>query len=191
MEKSFLGSKCVLPSSSSPVPDTPTKVAYFWHVSVKTVGFDSRNKQTNKQICFFFFFLSLFQLSSKPGFFRQTSERRSFKLLELRKINRDISIPTPSRSSPPSTPSSPDDTPCLSGDPYNRRRRKIPKVRNTEGPLKGTGSDLQWCKLHEEVWRWSTHAAIWRWVKWGKFSDDISCQKCSWKKQPPTPTLFY
>uniref|UniRef100_H3CCM9 DENN domain containing 2A n=1 Tax=Tetraodon nigroviridis TaxID=99883 RepID=H3CCM9_TETNG len=88
MEKSCLGSKCVLPSSSSPVPDTPTK----------------------------------------PGFFRQTSERRSFKLLELRKINRDPSISTSSRISPPSTPSSPDDTPCLSGDPYNRRRRKIPKV---------------------------------------------------------------
>uniref|UniRef100_A0A3B3ZQI3 Uncharacterized protein n=1 Tax=Periophthalmus magnuspinnatus TaxID=409849 RepID=A0A3B3ZQI3_9GOBI len=67
--------------------------------------------------------------TSKPGFFRQTSERRSFKLLELRKINRDTGIcGSPSRISPPSTPSSPDDTPCLSGDPYNRRRRKIPKV---------------------------------------------------------------
>ncbi|KAJ0029344.1 hypothetical protein NQD34_004341 [Periophthalmus magnuspinnatus] len=67
--------------------------------------------------------------TSKPGFFRQTSERRSFKLLELRKINRDTGIcGSPSRISPPSTPSSPDDTPCLSGDPYNRRRRKIPKM---------------------------------------------------------------
>uniref|UniRef100_A0A8C6SAH3 DENN domain containing 2A n=1 Tax=Neogobius melanostomus TaxID=47308 RepID=A0A8C6SAH3_9GOBI len=66
--------------------------------------------------------------SSKPGFFRQNSERRSFKLLELRKINRDTGISSPSRISPPSTPSSPDDTPCLSGDPYNRRRRKIPKM---------------------------------------------------------------
>lgn len=65
--------------------------------------------------------------SSKPGFFRQNSERRSFKILELRKINRD-GISSPSRISPPSTPSSPDDTPCLSGDPYNRRRRKIPKM---------------------------------------------------------------
>lgn len=71
----------------------------------------------------------ILQLPSKPGFFRQTSERRSFKLLELRKINRDAGISTSSRISPPSTPSSPDDTPCLSGDPYNRRRRKIPKVR--------------------------------------------------------------
>uniref|UniRef100_A0A8C2GHE7 UDENN domain-containing protein n=1 Tax=Cyprinus carpio TaxID=7962 RepID=A0A8C2GHE7_CYPCA len=67
-------------------------------------------------------------LSSKPGFFRQNSERCSFKLLELRKTGRDGGIASPSRVSPPSTPSSPDDTPCLSGDPYNRRRRKIPKM---------------------------------------------------------------
>uniref|UniRef100_A0A667Y5C7 DENN domain containing 2A n=1 Tax=Myripristis murdjan TaxID=586833 RepID=A0A667Y5C7_9TELE len=66
--------------------------------------------------------------SLKPGFFRQNSERRSFKLLELRKTGRDTGISSPSRISPPSTPSSPDDTPCLSGDPYNRRRRKIPKM---------------------------------------------------------------
>uniref|UniRef100_A0A8C4I3A5 UDENN domain-containing protein n=1 Tax=Dicentrarchus labrax TaxID=13489 RepID=A0A8C4I3A5_DICLA len=92
LERSCLGSKCVSPASSSPVPDTPTK------------------------------------LSSKPGFFRQNSERRSFKLLELRKTSRDTGISSPSRISPPSTPSSPDDTPCLSGDPYNRRRRKIPKM---------------------------------------------------------------
>nr|XP_046219096.1 DENN domain-containing protein 2A-like [Oncorhynchus gorbuscha] len=68
------------------------------------------------------------KLSSKPGFFRQNSERRSFKLLDLRKNNRDTGISSPSRISPPSTPSSPDDTPSLSGDPYNRRRRKIPKM---------------------------------------------------------------
>ncbi|XP_062849206.1 DENN domain-containing protein 2A [Trichomycterus rosablanca] len=68
------------------------------------------------------------KLSSKHGFFRQNSERRSFKLLELRKVNRDAGTATPSKISPPSTPSSPDDTPCLSGDPYNRRRRKIPKM---------------------------------------------------------------
>uniref|UniRef100_A0A671PQX9 DENN domain-containing protein 2A-like n=1 Tax=Sinocyclocheilus anshuiensis TaxID=1608454 RepID=A0A671PQX9_9TELE len=55
-------------------------------------------------------------------------KRRSFKLLELRKTGRDGGIASPSRVSPPSTPSSPDDTPCLSGDPYNRRRRKIPKM---------------------------------------------------------------
>uniref|UniRef100_A0A8C2KSK7 DENN domain containing 2A n=1 Tax=Cyprinus carpio TaxID=7962 RepID=A0A8C2KSK7_CYPCA len=67
-------------------------------------------------------------LSSKSGFFRHNSERRSFKLLELRKTGRDGGIASPSRVSPPSTPSSPDDTPCLSGDPYNRRRRKIPKM---------------------------------------------------------------
>ncbi|KAM9815404.1 DENN domain-containing protein 2A isoform 1-T1 [Syngnathus typhle] len=92
LERSCLGSKCVSPASSSPIPDTPAK------------------------------------LCSKPGFFRQNSERRSFKLLELRKTNRDAGVCSPSRVSPPSTPSSPDDTPCLSGDPYNRRRRKIPKV---------------------------------------------------------------
>ncbi|KAJ8380467.1 hypothetical protein SKAU_G00012450 [Synaphobranchus kaupii] len=68
------------------------------------------------------------KLSSKPGFFRQNSERRSFKLLDLRKTNRDGGVASPSRISPPSTPSSPDDTPCLSGDPYNRRRRKIPRL---------------------------------------------------------------
>ncbi|KAL0968024.1 hypothetical protein UPYG_G00261280 [Umbra pygmaea] len=68
------------------------------------------------------------KLSSKPGFFRQNSERRSFKLLELRKTNRETGISSPYRISPPSTPSSPDDTPNLSGDPYNRRRRKIPKM---------------------------------------------------------------
>ncbi|XP_038136345.1 DENN domain-containing protein 2A isoform X2 [Cyprinodon tularosa] len=88
VDRSFVGSKCVSPASSSPVPDTPTK----------------------------------------PGFYRQNSERRSFKVPELRKTNRDTGISSPSRISPPSTPSSPDDTPCLSGDPYNRRRRKIPKM---------------------------------------------------------------
>uniref|UniRef100_A0A3Q3GHK7 DENN domain containing 2A n=1 Tax=Kryptolebias marmoratus TaxID=37003 RepID=A0A3Q3GHK7_KRYMA len=89
LEQSCLGSKCVSPASSSPVPD---------------------------------------KLVPKSGFFRQNSERRSFKAPELRKTNRDAGISSPSRISPPSTPSSPDDTPCLSGDPYNRRRRKIPKM---------------------------------------------------------------
>ncbi|XP_033880332.3 DENN domain-containing protein 2A-like [Acipenser ruthenus] len=67
------------------------------------------------------------KLPSKPSFFRQNSERRSFKLLDLRKTNREGAC-SPSIVSPPSTPSSPDDTPCLSGDPNNRRRRKIPKL---------------------------------------------------------------
>ncbi|KAM9754796.1 DENN domain-containing protein 2A isoform 1-T2 [Menidia menidia] len=93
LERSCLGSKCVSPASSSPVPDTPTKLS-----------------------------------CKPPGFFRQNSERRSFKVPELRKTGRDTGISSPSRISPPSTPSSPDDTPCLSGDPYNRRRRKIPKM---------------------------------------------------------------
>ncbi|XP_039625437.1 DENN domain-containing protein 2A isoform X2 [Polypterus senegalus] len=65
---------------------------------------------------------------SKPGFFRQNSERRSFKLLELRKANKETGGSSPLKASPPSTPSSPDDTPCLSGDPNNRRRKKIPKL---------------------------------------------------------------
>lgn len=79
------------------------------------------------------------QLSSKSGFFRQNSERRSLKVPDLRKTNRDTGISSPSRISPPSTPSSPDDTPCLSGDPYNRRRRKIPKVRK-KGRSKSSSS---------------------------------------------------
>uniref|UniRef100_A0A3Q2P1T2 DENN domain containing 2A n=1 Tax=Fundulus heteroclitus TaxID=8078 RepID=A0A3Q2P1T2_FUNHE len=92
LDRSCVGSKCVSPASSSPVPNTPTK------------------------------------LPSKPGFYRQNSERRSFKVPELRKTNRDTGIPSPSRISPSSIPSSPDDTPCLSGDPCNRRRRTIPKM---------------------------------------------------------------
>uniref|UniRef100_A0A1A8J5K1 DENN/MADD domain containing 2A n=2 Tax=Nothobranchius kuhntae TaxID=321403 RepID=A0A1A8J5K1_NOTKU len=68
------------------------------------------------------------KIISRPGFLRQSSERRSFKVPELRKTTRDTGISSPSRISPPSTPSSPDDTPSLSGDPYNRRRRKIPKM---------------------------------------------------------------
>ncbi|KAG7263167.1 hypothetical protein CRUP_002658 [Coryphaenoides rupestris] len=79
------------------------------------------------------------KVACKPAFFRQTSERRSFKLLELRKTARDgreAGLGSPSRVSPPSTPSSPDDTPCLSGDPYNRRRRKIPKARRGKKRMK-------------------------------------------------------
>ncbi|XP_053260988.1 DENN domain-containing protein 2A isoform X3 [Podarcis raffonei] len=67
------------------------------------------------------------KLLSKPIFFRQNSERRSFKLLDIRKSNRDGTC-SPSRISPPSTPSSPDDTFFSLGDTQNgKRRRKIPK----------------------------------------------------------------
>ncbi|NXD08916.1 DEN2A protein, partial [Nothocercus nigrocapillus] len=68
------------------------------------------------------------KLLSKPIFFRQSSERRSFKLPDIRKLNRDGSG-SPSKISPPSTPSSPDDTFFSLGDPQNgKRRRKIPKL---------------------------------------------------------------
>ncbi|XP_077195965.1 DENN domain-containing protein 2A isoform X2 [Paroedura picta] len=68
------------------------------------------------------------KLLSKPIFFRQNSERRSFKLLDVRKLNRD-GTGSPSKISPPSTPSSPDDTFFSLGDPQNgKRRRKIPKL---------------------------------------------------------------
>ncbi|XP_018426003.1 PREDICTED: DENN domain-containing protein 2A isoform X2 [Nanorana parkeri] len=67
-------------------------------------------------------------LSKKPPFFRQNSERRSFKLLDLRKLGRDGGA-SPSKLSPPSSPSSPDDNFFNSGDQQNgRRRRKIPKL---------------------------------------------------------------
>ncbi|XP_048356629.1 DENN domain-containing protein 2A isoform X2 [Sphaerodactylus townsendi] len=68
------------------------------------------------------------KLLSKPIFFRQNSERRSFKLLDVRKLNRD-GTGSPSKISPPSTPSSPDDTFFSLGDPQNgKRRRKITKL---------------------------------------------------------------
>ncbi|XP_062991138.1 DENN domain-containing protein 2A [Elgaria multicarinata webbii] len=68
------------------------------------------------------------KLLSKPIFFRQNSERRSFKLLDIRKSNRDGTC-SPSKISPPSTPSSPDDTFFSLGDSQNgKRRRKIPKL---------------------------------------------------------------
>ncbi|XP_053575010.1 DENN domain-containing protein 2A [Bombina bombina] len=64
----------------------------------------------------------------KPTFFRQNSERRSFKLLDLRKLGRD-GVASPSKLSPPSSPSSPDDAFFSSGDSQNgRRRRKIPRL---------------------------------------------------------------
>ncbi|XP_048196296.1 DENN domain-containing protein 2A isoform X2 [Perognathus longimembris pacificus] len=65
---------------------------------------------------------------SKPTFFRQNSERRNFKLLDTRKLSRD-GTGSPSKTSPPSTPSSPDDTFFNLGDPQNgRKKRKIPKL---------------------------------------------------------------
>ncbi|XP_026957526.1 DENN domain-containing protein 2A isoform X1 [Sagmatias obliquidens] len=65
---------------------------------------------------------------SKPAFFRQNSERRNFKLLDTRKLSRD-GTGSPSKISPPSTPSSPDDTFFNLGDPQNgRKKRKIPKL---------------------------------------------------------------
>ncbi|NXG49197.1 DEN2A protein, partial [Psilopogon haemacephalus] len=104
-----LGKKCVLTFPASPtssVPGTPTKV----------LG------------CSVHSFLLHFQLLSKPIFFRQNSERRSFKLPDIRKLSRDGSG-SPSKISPPSTPSSPDDTFFSLGDPQNgKRRRKIPKL---------------------------------------------------------------
>nr|DBA30429.1 TPA: hypothetical protein GDO54_006406 [Pyxicephalus adspersus] len=64
----------------------------------------------------------------KAPFFRQNSERRSFKLLDLRKLGRDGGA-SPSKLSPPSSPSSPDDNFFSTGDQQNgRRRRKIPKL---------------------------------------------------------------
>ncbi|KAG8523363.1 DENN domain-containing protein 2A [Galemys pyrenaicus] len=68
------------------------------------------------------------QSLSKPAFFRQNSERRNFKLLDTRKLSRD-GTGSPSKLSPPSTPSSPDDTFFNLGDPQNgRKKRKIPKL---------------------------------------------------------------
>ncbi|XP_014316308.2 DENN domain-containing protein 2A [Myotis lucifugus] len=68
------------------------------------------------------------QLLSKPAFFRQNSDRRNFKLLDTRKLSRD-GMGSPSRISPPSTPSSPDDTFFNLGDlPNGRKKRKIPKL---------------------------------------------------------------
>ncbi|XP_042533193.1 DENN domain-containing protein 2A [Dipodomys spectabilis] len=65
---------------------------------------------------------------SKPTFFRQNSERRNFKLLDARKLSRD-GTGSPSKTSPPSTPSSPDDTFFNLGDQQNgRKKKKIPKL---------------------------------------------------------------
>lgn len=68
------------------------------------------------------------KVSQKSPFFRQNSERRSFKLLDIRKLGRD-GVASPSKLSPPSSPSSPDDNFFSTGDQQNgRRRRKIPKL---------------------------------------------------------------
>lgn len=68
------------------------------------------------------------QSLSKPAFFRQNSERRNFKLLDTRKLSRD-GTGSPSKVSPPSTPSSPDDTFFNLGDPQNgKKKRKVPKL---------------------------------------------------------------
>ncbi|XP_077896773.1 DENN domain-containing protein 2A isoform X1 [Ictidomys tridecemlineatus] len=68
------------------------------------------------------------QSFSKPAFFRQNSERWNFKLLDARKLSRD-GTGSPSRISPPSTPSSPDDTFFNLGDLQNgRKKKKIPKL---------------------------------------------------------------
>nr|XP_045016648.1 DENN domain-containing protein 2A isoform X2 [Jaculus jaculus] len=68
------------------------------------------------------------QSLSKPAFFRQNSDRRNFKVLDARKLSRD-GTGSPSKTSPPSTPSSPDDTFFNLGDLQNgRRKKKIPKL---------------------------------------------------------------
>ncbi|XP_044127806.1 DENN domain-containing protein 2A isoform X2 [Bufo gargarizans] len=68
------------------------------------------------------------KVHQKSPFFRQNSDRRSFKLLDIRKLGRD-GVASPSKLSPPSSPSSPDDNFFSTGDQQNgRRRRKIPRL---------------------------------------------------------------
>ncbi|KAM4615629.1 DENN domain-containing protein 2A-like [Polymixia lowei] len=70
---------------------------------------------------------------SRPGFFRQNSAR-SFKLLDLRRTNQPLQrtssggVSSPPQLSPTSTPTSPDLSAWLPGDPYNRTCRRIPTV---------------------------------------------------------------
>lgn len=66
------------------------------------------------------------QSLSKSAFFRQNSERRNFKLLDTRKLSRD-GTGSPLRTSPPSTPSSPDDTFFNLGDLQNGRKKREEK----------------------------------------------------------------
>lgn len=71
--------------------------------------------------------------SSRPGFFRQNSAR-SFKLLDLRRSNQSThstssgAVPSSPQLSPPSTPTGPEHTSWLPGDPYSRTCRRIPTV---------------------------------------------------------------
>ncbi|GLD63130.1 DENN domain-containing protein 2A-like isoform X1, partial [Lates japonicus] len=71
--------------------------------------------------------------ASRPGFFRQNSGR-SFKLLDLRRTNQQShsassgGISSPPQLSRPSTPTSPEQTSWLPGDPYSRTCRRIPTV---------------------------------------------------------------
>ncbi|XP_076578856.1 DENN domain-containing protein 2A-like isoform X2 [Chaetodon auriga] len=71
--------------------------------------------------------------TSRPGFFRQNSAR-SFKLLDLRRTNQTThstssgGVSSPPQLSPPSTPTGPEHTNWLPGDPYSRTCRRIPTV---------------------------------------------------------------
>ncbi|XP_071780580.2 DENN domain-containing protein 2A-like [Centroberyx gerrardi] len=71
--------------------------------------------------------------ASRPGFFRQNSAR-SFKLLDLRRSNQQThstgsgGVSSPPQLSPPSTPTGPEQTAWLPGDPYSRACRRIPTV---------------------------------------------------------------
>ncbi|KAM4712157.1 DENN domain-containing protein 2A-like [Anableps anableps] len=59
--------------------------------------------------------------ASRPGFFRQNSSR-SFKLLDLKRTNQSAQL------SPPSTPTGPEHSAWIPGDPYSRTCRRIPTV---------------------------------------------------------------
>ncbi|XP_041636724.1 DENN domain-containing protein 2A-like isoform X2 [Cheilinus undulatus] len=69
--------------------------------------------------------------TSRPGFFRQNSAR-SFKLLDLRKPHQSShsvssgGVSSPRELCPSSTPSGPENTSWLPGDPYSRTCRRIP-----------------------------------------------------------------
>uniref|UniRef100_A0A8D0ANC3 UDENN domain-containing protein n=1 Tax=Sander lucioperca TaxID=283035 RepID=A0A8D0ANC3_SANLU len=71
--------------------------------------------------------------TSRPGFFRQNSGR-SLKLLDLRRTNQSSNstssggVSSPPQLSRPSTPTGPEHTSWLPGDPYSRTCRRIPTV---------------------------------------------------------------